>query len=233
VAAGVTGAPGPTSGGSPGVGPAAALQAEGLAHFYAGGRGLAPLGFALAGPGVAAITGPNGSGKSTLLRLLAGLLRPTSGRVRLLHAGRDVPAGERRALVGYAAPDLAFYEELSCRENLVFAAAARGLRDGEARSAAALDRVGLSAGALDRVAALSSGMRQRLRLAFATLHRPPLLLLDEPGIHLDDEGRGVMERIVREESAAGLVVIATNEAREWGLAERRIELRGHGLGHPA
>ena len=212
---------------------ALALRAEDLGHLYGSGRGLEPLGFAFDGPGVAAVTGPNGSGKSTLLRLLAGLLRPTSGRLRLLREGRDVPAGARRALLGLAAPELAFYEELSCRENLAFAAEARGLRDGARRAADALERVGLAACARDRAAALSSGMRQRLRLAFATLHRPALLLLDEPGSHLDDEGRALMERVVREESAGGLVVIATNEAREWGLAERRIELRGHGLGHPA
>jgi heme exporter protein A len=212
---------------------APALAAEGLGHVYAGGRGLAPLDFALAGPGVAAITGPNGSGKSTLLRLLAGLLRPTRGRVRLLRDGREVAAGAKRALLGYAAPELAFYEELTCRENLAFAAEARGRRDGPARADAALEQVGLAARAGDRVSALSSGMRQRLRLAFATLDRPPLLLLDEPGSHLDDEGRAVMERIVGEESATGLVVIATNDHREWGLAGRRIELAGHRLGHPA
>lgn len=209
-----------------------ALEAEGLGHVYASGRGLAPVNLDLGGPGVAAVTGPNGSGKSTLLRLLAGLLRPTGGRWRLLQDGREVPPAARRAMLGYSAPELAFYEELTCRENLAFAAAARGLRDGAARAAAALERVGLSACADDRAGALSSGMRQRLRLAFATLHRPPLLLLDEPGSHLDEPGRAVMERIVGEESGHGLVVIATNDDREWGLAERRIELRGHGLGHP-
>ncbi len=220
------------SAGGPGTGAGVALAAEGLGHRFASGRGLAPLDFALAAPGVAAVTGPNGSGKSTLLRLLAGLLRPATGCVRLRLDGREVAADARRALLGYAAPELSFYEELTCRENLVFAAAARGLRDGEARARSALDRVGLSDRAHDRVAALSSGMRQRLRLAFATLHRPPLLLLDEPGSHLDDDGRAVMERIVGEQAAAGLVVIATNEAREWALAAWRIDLRGHGLGHP-
>jgi heme exporter protein A len=210
-----------------------ALEAAGLGHRYASGRGLAPLDLELAAPGVAAVTGPNGSGKSTLLRLLAGLLRPGAGRLRLLRAGREAAAAERRALTGYAAPELAFYEELTCRENLAFAAAARGLRDGDAAVAAALGRVGLIERAGDRAGALSSGMRQRLRLAFATLHRPALLLLDEPGSHLDDEGRAVLERIVGEESGRGLVVLATNDEREWGLAGRRIELRGHGLGHPA
>jgi heme exporter protein A len=209
------------------------IEAVGLEHLYAGRRGLAALSFALGAPGVVAVTGPNGSGKSTLLRLLAGLLRPTAGRSVVTSAGREVPPVERRTVLGFTSPELAFYEELSCLENLAFAAEARGLRDRTAPALAALERVGLGARARDRVAALSSGMTQRLRLAFALLLRPPLLLLDEPGSHLDEEGRGLVERIVDEEARTGLVVIATNESREWGLAAQRIELRGRGLGHPA
>ena len=212
---------------------AIAIEALGLEHLYAGRRGLAALSFALQAPGVVAITGPNGSGKSTLLRLLAGLLRPTAGRSFVTLAGREVPPAERRTVLGFASPELAFYEELSCLENLAFAAEARGLRDRAAPALAALERVGLGARARDRVAALSSGMTQRLRLAFALLMKPPLLLLDEPGSHLDEEGRVLVERIVDEEARSGLVVIATNESREWGLAAQRIELRGRGLGRPA
>jgi heme exporter protein A len=212
---------------------ALAVEAQGLEHLYAGRQGLAALSFTLQAPGVAAVTGANGSGKSTLLRLLAGLLQPTAGRSLVTLAGRVVPPAERRTVLGFVSPELAFYEELSCLENLAFAAEARGLRDRAAPALAALERVGLGARARDRVAALSSGMTQRLRLAFALLLRPPLLLLDEPGSHLDEEGRVLVERIVDEEARTGLVVIATNESREWGLAAQRIELRGRGLGRPA
>jgi heme exporter protein A len=209
------------------------VEAVGLEHRYAGRRGLAAVSFTLQAPGVVAITGPNGSGKSTLLRLLAGLLRPTGGRSVVTLGGRAVPPAERRSVLGFASPELAFYEELSCLENLAFAAEARGLRDHAAPALAALERAGLGARARDRVAALSSGMTQRLRLAFALLLRPPLLLLDEPGSHLDEEGRILVERIVDEEARTGLVVIATNESREWELAAERIELHGRGLGRPA
>jgi heme exporter protein A len=210
-----------------------AVEAQGLEHLYSGRRGLDAVSFALRAPGVVAVTGPNGSGKSTLLRLLAGLLRPTAGHSLVTLAGRAVPPAERRTLLGLASPELAFYDEFSCLENLTFAAEARGMRERAAPALAALERVGLGARARDRVAALSSGMKQRLRLAFALLHRPPWLLLDEPGSHLDEEGRRLVERIVDEQARTGLVVIATNEAREWGLATQRIELRGRGLGHPA
>ena len=212
---------------------AIAVQAQGLEHLYSGRRGLDAVSFSLQGPGVVAVTGPNGSGKSTLLRLLAGLLRPTSGRSLVTLAGAPVPPAERRVVLGFASPELAFYDEFSCLENLTFAAEARGMRDRAAPALAALERVGLGARARDRVAALSSGMKQRLRLAFALLHRPPWLLLDEPGSHLDEEGRSLVDHIVEEQAHDGLVLIATNEAREWGLAAQRIELRGRGLGHPA
>jgi heme exporter protein A len=216
------------------VAPAAvALGAEGLEHLYTGHRGLRAVSFALAAPCAVAVTGPNGSGKSTLLRLVAGLLRPTAGRATLTVDGRALGPGERREAVGFASPELAFYDEFTCLENLAFAAEARGARGGAVPARAALERVGLASRAGDRVASLSSGMKQRLRLAFAVLGAPPLLLLDEPGSHLDDEGRACVERIVAEESRRGLVIVATNEAREWDLAAQRIELRGRGLGDPA
>jgi heme exporter protein A len=209
------------------------IEAQGLEHLYAGRRGLLAVNFSLSAPGATAVTGPNGSGKSTLLRLLAGLLRPTAGRSVVSLAGRTVAPAERRTIVGFVSPELAFYDELSSLENLVFAAEARGAREPHVLARAALERVGLRARLHDRVTALSSGMKQRLRLAFALLHRPPLLLLDEPGSHLDEEGKKLIERIVDEQARAGLVVIATNEEREWRLAAERIELRSRGLGDPA
>lgn len=210
-----------------------ALEACDLTHRYGRRTGLEPIRFALAAPGVVAITGANGSGKSTLLRIVAGLLRATGGALTLRVEGRAIAAAERRCWVGYAAPDLSFYDELSVEENLVFAAQARGLDAPAACAATALARVGLDSRARDRVEALSSGMQQRLRVAFALLHRPPVLLLDEPGSHMDDEGRATLVGLVEQERRAGLVLIATNDEREWRLAEQRIELRGRGLGHPA
>ena len=214
-------------------GAAPACEARDLAHRYGARTALEPVSFALAGPLAAAVTGPNGSGKTTLLRIVCGLLRAQRGTCSLAIGGREVPPGERRHWVGYAGPALAFYDELTVAENLTFAAETRGIANPGAATTAALERVGLDARAADRVAALSSGMLQRLRLAFALLHRPPVLLLDEPGSHLDDEGRALVARVVDEERRRSLVLIATNDEREWRLAEQRIELRGRGLGHPA
>ncbi len=211
----------------------ASLTARELGHRFSPRRGLEPVSFEIEAPGVVAVTGPNGSGKSTLLRIVAGLLRPNRGACALRIGGREIERGARRMSVGLATPELSFYDELTMGENLVFAAETQGLADPRGRVRDSLDRVGLLARAGDRADALSSGMRQRLRLAFALLHRPTVLLLDEPSTHLDEEGRALVGRLVREQREQGLVLMATNDERERTLAGRTIELRGRGLGDPA
>ena len=214
-------------------GAALVLEAEGLAHRYAPGRGLLPVAFTIAAPRAVAITGANGAGKSTLLRIVAGLLRPSAGTLRLREDGRALGPAARRLRVGFASPELQFYDELSAAENLEFAGRARGLADPPGAAREALARVGLEARALDRVPALSSGMRQRLRLAFALLGRPRLLLIDEPGSHLDEPGRAALRAIVNEERRHGLVLVAGNEEGDRSLGDQRIELHGGGLGRPS
>lgn len=209
-----------------------AIVARALAHRYGRARGLERTDFELSGPGVVAVTGVNGAGKSTLLRVLAGLLRPSDGDSEVRVDGQALSAAGRRRHIGYAAPDLAFYPEMSACENLCFAAEARGMAEPQAAAHAALERVGLASRADDRAGALSSGMTQRLRIASALLHRPSVLLLDEPGSHLDDAGRERLETVIAEAARTGLVLVATNDEREWRLARERIQLRGRGLGGP-
>ena len=209
-----------------------AVEARSLAHRFGARVALEPQQFRLDG-GIVAVTGPNGSGKSTLLRIVAGLLRPSAGECVVSVAGRALPPLARRIHAGLMSPMLSFYEELTVGENLEFAAEARGLAAPRRAAAAALERVGLGARAADRAGALSSGLLQRLRLAFATLGSPALLLLDEPGSHLDEEGRGALETWIRSVARDALVMLATNDEREWRLADRTIQLRGRDLGDPA
>ena len=169
-----------------------------------------------------AVTGVNGSGKSTLLLLLAGLLVPTAGEVRLEVGGRAVEPRDRPRTVGYVAPALDLYDALTARETLAFLARARSLPGADGRVAAALDRVGLADRADDPVSAFSTGMRQRLRIATALVHDPPVLLLDEPGATLDAAGRDLTASLVADD--ARVVVVATNDPAEAALCARRVGL---------
>lgn len=153
------------------------------------------------------ITGRNGAGKSTLLKLLAGLVAPSEGTVR------------RAGTLGLAALDGRLYPALTAREHWAFAAEVRGL-DGDLP-----DRFGLKDALDEPAAALSSGQRSRLRLALAVGHAPDVLLLDEPGASLDAAGRELVEGIVAEQSARGVLVLATNDPseRRYGTAELELE----------
>jgi heme exporter protein A len=200
------------------------LSAENLGRSFSGPPLFAGLSFEVAS-GLVAVTGRNGSGKTTLLKILAGLLSPTAGRVRVAREGRALTGSERRLAVGWAGPDLALYGELTGEENLRFfrKAAGRGPDDAEIRRR--LADTGLAeVAARRRVDAYSTGMRQRLRIAFALLFDPPLLILDEPFAGLDLEGREVVHRVVAAARQRGAVVLASNDERDFVAPDRRIEL---------
>lgn len=175
-------------------------------------------------PGAWTILGPNGSGKSTLLRILAGLLAPTGGEVVYLHNGARLTAHQRRQAVGLVAPDIALYRPLTALENLRFFTRARGLSLSDGELLGWLERVGLRARAHDPVASFSTGMVQRLKVLTALVHRPPVLLLDEPGSNLDEAGMEFIRETVREQAGDGIVIVATNDTRELGYGEPLVQL---------
>jgi ABC-2 type transport system ATP-binding protein len=152
--------------------------------------------------------GPNGAGKTTSLRMMLGLIRPTAGSVRLF--GRD-PQESVTALEGVSgfveAPS--FYPYLSGRTNLELLAALDG-GSAASRIEEALEIVGLSDRAKDRVGGYSHGMRQRLGLASALLRQPQLLLLDEPGTGLDPGGMRDMRNLIRDLSGQGITVLLSS-----------------------
>lgn len=188
------------------------VGAEGVGRHYGRRRALADISFTAHRGDIVGLLGPNGAGKSTLLAILGTLLAPSAGRVRYgatsaAHAGPAL-----RARIGMLGHDLFLYPELSARENLVFFGGLYGLRDAESRAAAALERAGLAARADDVVSSFSRGMRQRVALERALLHRPRLLLLDEPFTGLDQASAAALVARLREEQDGGVItVLATHD----------------------
>jgi heme exporter protein A len=142
------------------------------------------------------VIGPNGAGKSTLLRILATLLRPTSGTVELL--GAEVPrsAWKVRGRIGYLGHEPLLYRELSVRENLEFNARLHGVDDPMPRISGLLERAGIAHRATELVRNLSAGMLQRAAICRALVHEPELLLLDEPRSHLDLAAAGIVDELL-------------------------------------
>lgn len=203
------------------------IEIKAVAHQFGWRHVFAPLSASVSGGQTLVISGINGAGKSTLLRIIAGLLTPTEGTVSVTIAGQKQGALSRRSAIGYVAPDLTLYRELSAAENLQFFARLRGMTLTHNDLVALLTQVGLRGRGRDLVGTYSSGMRQRLKYAFALLSQPPILLLDEPTANLDIHGVAIVEQIVAEQKQrGGISIVATNEPREleWGDTAARLEL---------
>ena len=160
------------------------------------------------------IVGPNGSGKSTLARLGVGLLRPHHGRVRI--DGSDPRAVEAvRARIGYLGHESQLYDDLSPLENLRFAARLHGLDDPDRAARTALDLVGVPADRPIKVRRLSRGFVQRVALARSLVHRPALLVWDEPLTGLDAGSVGrVIDLIAAEQGRGTAVMVISHDLPE-------------------
>jgi heme exporter protein A len=130
----------------------------------------------------------------------------------------------KRRFIGMVAPALSLYDELTARENLSFFARVRGIAHDLKTIDSLLVKVGLAGWEDEPYAIFSSGMKQRLKIAQAILHRPPLLLLDEPFNNLDAKGIEIVEQIINEQRSWGMTIIASNEKREIEYANRIINL---------
>jgi ABC-2 type transport system ATP-binding protein len=162
------------------------------------------------------LLGPNGAGKTTLMGILAGLSDATAGGVRLFDRQFTRTDRESRQLIGLATQDLAIYPELTARENLLFFGKLYGLRGANlsTRVKEMLAAVELTERANQLVKTFSGGMKRRLNLAVALVHRPKLLLLDEPTTGVDPQSRNHIFEQVRSHNAAGLTVVYTSHYME-------------------
>ena len=183
-----------------------AIEASGLVKSFDGKRAVDGIDLAVPEGSIYGILGPNGAGKTTTLRMLLGIIEPDAGRRRLL--GHDRPL-EAARIVGYLPEERGLYPAMTTREAIAFMGALRGLplEVGRKRAAILLEENGLADYVDKPIKSLSKGMAQTIQLFGTIVHKPKLVVLDEPFSGLDAINQGRLEHLIRDEAAAGTTVI--------------------------
>ncbi len=201
------------------------LKAEKLSKNFGRRAIFRDVSFQLSNGQSIAITGRNGSGKSTLVKILAGVLSASKGRVIIEQNGSQIGLEDTRNYIGFVSPYLQLYDEFTAHENLAFLSRIRGNGEPDPdRVHVLLEKFGIWHRRNDLVRTFSSGMKQRAKYAFALLHSPRILILDEPTSNLDTEGITAVQDTVQEQKASSILVIATNDRAESGWCDSEIRL---------
>ncbi len=209
--------------------PEPALRASSLSQAYGESWVLRDLSLELPAGGTLAVIGPNGAGKSTLLRVVATLLRPSSGKLSVLGAELPRAAWRLRGRIGYLGHGALLYRDLEAVENLRFHARLYGLPDdGAERIVELLELVSLADRASTRVGEMSAGMVKRLAVCRALLHDPELLILDEPLANLDPAGAEVVAPLLGPRPGRSRVLVTHDVGAALAGADRVLALRRDG-----
>jgi ABC-2 type transport system ATP-binding protein len=207
------------------------LQVRSLFRAFGPVRAVDGVTFEVRAGEIYGLLGPNGAGKTTTLSMVCGLLKPESGEVLIEGQGFWSDPQSARRMMGVVPQDIALYEELTGRENLEFWGRIAGLSACEARSRSAelLEALALTDRANDPLKKYSGGMKRRINLGSALLHRPRLLLLDEPTVGIDPQARASILEFVRGLAAAGTAVLyTTHYLEEAETLCQRIGIIDHG-----
>jgi ABC-2 type transport system ATP-binding protein len=190
------------------------MMSEGMIEFehvtrsYSSKVAVDDLSLSVSQGEIFALLGANGAGKTTTIRLLTGLLRPDSGTIRV--CGHNLAGDLREALkcLGYVPDEPFLYDKLSGREFLEFTAEMRGFKRDKVQTCIAreIQHFELADYLDDLIETYSHGMKQRLIFAAALLHRPPVVIIDEPMVGLDPRSMRMVKDLLRELSAAGMIV---------------------------
>lgn len=185
------------------------IEVRGLAKTFGPRTALDGINLSVDDGEFVTLVGPNGAGKTTLLRILATLSRPSSGTVRI--AGLDIASAgqEVRRRIGFLSHRTLLYDDLTAGQNLRFYARMYDLVADSERVSDLLERVGLGPRRSDLVQTFSRGMRQRLAVARAVLHRPELLLLDEPYTGLDPQAVDMVRDLLTQLAGEGCAILLT------------------------
>jgi len=206
-----------------------AIEVRGVTKSYGRTRVLDGLDLTFQWGQVLSVLGPNGSGKTTLLKILATLTRPDAGSVRIAGMDPDKAASRVRRATGVVMHDPMLYADLTGRENLRFFCRMFGLDGSEERIAESVRRVGMTSRLDQRVGTLSHGMQKRFSIARALLHRPRVLLMDEPESGLDLSAIELMRDVVTATKAGGgaVLLVTHNFDQALGLGDR-LAILGRG-----
>jgi ABC-2 type transport system ATP-binding protein len=206
----------------------AAIDVQGLTKSFNGRKVVDDVSLTVARGEIAGFLGPNGSGKTTTIRLICGLLTPDSGSGRVL--GHDIlrEGGQIKRETGYMTQRFSFYEDLTIAENLRFVAGLYALPDPRAAVASTLEDLGLTARQHQLAGTLSGGWKQRLALAACTLHRPQLLLLDEPTAGVDPKARREFWDEIHQLAAKGMTVLVSTHYMDEAERCHRINYISYG-----
>jgi heme exporter protein A len=212
-----------------------AIEVEGVTRRFGSRWVLRGVDLRVDPGGVLALTGRNGSGKTTFLRILATLLPPSRGAVRICGHDAATHPDRVRERLGFLAHNPGIYDDLSADENLAFAQRMGGQAADARRRMEILERVGLTDAGRERAGGFSAGMRRRLALGRILLRPPTLLLLDEPYASFDADGISLVNEVARSVAdAGGAAVIATHDLdRAAGIMSMRAEIDDGVLMHVA
>ncbi|MCJ7507260.1 MAG: ATP-binding cassette domain-containing protein [candidate division Zixibacteria bacterium] len=182
------------------------LKVEHLSKSFSFRQVIKDINFTIQDGDCLVITGKNGSGKTTLLKILSNLLRPDSGRIALELDGKTLNREDSKKYVSLVSPEVMLYDELTAVENLKFLGAIGGISFSQEELLQKIRQMGLEKREDDLLGSYSTGMKQRIKLVFALLNQPKLLLLDEPGANLDEEGLKITEKIIEQQKTIGISI---------------------------
>jgi ABC-2 type transport system ATP-binding protein len=206
------------------------IEAHGLSRRYGDFLAVDDVSFAVDEGEIVGILGPNGAGKTTTIRMITGFLPPSTGEVTV--AGRDLfrEPGKARRDIGYLPENVALYPEMRVREYLAYRARLEGLGRGDARRAVdeAVERALLDEVREQIIGTLSKGYRQRVGLAAAILHRPGVLVLDEPTVGLDPKQIIAIRELIRELGSKRTLLLSTHILPEVELLCDRVLIFNRG-----
>lgn len=206
------------------------LTVEDISHDWGARRALDGVSFIVERGRFCALLGPNGAGKSTLFGMLTRLFTPRTGHIAI--AGHDMAHAPRAALarMGVVFQASTLDPDLTVRRNLLYFAALHGLsgREAETRAMAALERLGMAERADEKAARLNGGHRRRMEIARALIHRPDVLLLDEPTVGLDAASRAAITQHVHDLASGGLTVLWATHLVDEVRPQDRLVILHHG-----